>query len=553
MKKRLSVILIMFVIFMFLSCSKDSTSSDTEPPTIEITYPPNNSVFVQGTIITIIAEANDNESIDEVRFYIDGELESNDSTEPYQYDWNTIDTNVALHTMYVKAIDGNQNETMSSIFNIEIVSWAPINPIPENYSFDIPINTTLFWECNSPQGSNLVYDLYFGSTPTLDENDLIADNLEDSFYILDPLLHDQTYYWKIIAIDSEENQSTGEIWNFTTIDVGAYINIPTEYSTIQEGIDAAIDGDIILVDPGVYIENINYLEKSITVASLYLTTQDDSYISQTIIDGNNTDSVVQIIDCGESNQSLIGFTITNGYACNGSIDYGGGIYCRESHPILKHLIVTDNSAYEGPGICIRESSAILEDIVSSNNSIVDNNFYNNGGGIYISNSDVIMKNIKILNNNAERGGGLDLYESTADIENIVCYGNTATVSGGGIYCWGGTYNFTNIVVTENNSGISAVSGAYLTIINSIIYAQNSRDNIFCDGREITITYSDVEGGWTGEGNIDTIPLFINPSMYNFHLQTSSLCINAGNPNPQYNDPDGTRNDMGAHGGPGGDW
>lgn len=53
----------------------------------------------------------------------------------------------------------------------------------------------------------------------------------------------------------------------------------------------------------------------------------------------------------------------------------------------------------------------------------------------------------------------------------------------------------------------------------------------------------------GSGNIDSIPEFEN----NFHLSTISPCVDAGNPLPIYNDFDGTRNDMGAYGGPDGNW
>lgn len=47
--------------------------------------------------------------------------------------------------------------------------------------------------------------------------------------------------------------------------------------------------------------------------------------------------------------------------------------------------------------------------------------------------------------------------------------------------------------------------------------------------------------------------YMNTDNGDFHLQPGSPCIDAGNPDPQYNDPDGSRNDMGAYGGPGGDW
>ena len=77
------------------------------------------------------------------------------------------------------------------------------------------------------------------------------------------------------------------------------INIPADYSTIQAGIDASSDGDTVLVAEGTYVENINYNGKNIVVGSLYLTTSDTSYISSTIIDGDQAGSVVTF-DSGDS-------------------------------------------------------------------------------------------------------------------------------------------------------------------------------------------------------------------------------------------------------------
>jgi hypothetical protein len=69
------------------------------------------------------------------------------------------------------------------------------------------------------------------------------------------------------------------------------------FTTIQEGIIAATDSDTVLVYPGIYFENINYLEKSLTIASLYMITPEDSLINQTIIDGNQEFRCVTIDEC----------------------------------------------------------------------------------------------------------------------------------------------------------------------------------------------------------------------------------------------------------------
>ena len=65
------------------------------------------------------------------------------------------------------------------------------------------------------------------------------------------------------------------------------INIPADYLTIQTGIDASINGDTVLVQPGTYIENVNFNGQNIALASMFITTRDTAYISSTIIDGNS--------------------------------------------------------------------------------------------------------------------------------------------------------------------------------------------------------------------------------------------------------------------------
>ena len=92
----------------------------------------------------------------------------------------------------------------------------------------------------------------------------------------------------------------------------------TPFETIQAGINAASDGDTVLVQPGTYVENINFNGKNIVVGSLTLTTGDTSYVSSTIIDGNQSGSVVTFNSGENSNSVLTGFTITNGNGTYGT-------------------------------------------------------------------------------------------------------------------------------------------------------------------------------------------------------------------------------------------
>jgi hypothetical protein len=122
------------------------------------------------------------------------------------------------------------------------------------------------------------------------------------------------------------------------------INIPSDWPTIQQGIDASVDGDTVLVQPGTYVENINFNGHNIVLGSLFLTTGDTSYIEQTVIDGDSAGSVV-VFENGESVASVLtGFTVRNGYSYN-----GGGIYCNQSHPTILYNDVINNYALSSGG------------------------------------------------------------------------------------------------------------------------------------------------------------------------------------------------------------
>ncbi|MBC8526794.1 MAG: hypothetical protein H8D22_08050, partial [Candidatus Cloacimonetes bacterium] len=348
------------------------------------------------------------------------------------------------------------------------------------------------------------------------------------------------------------------------------INIPDDHPTIQEGIDASVNGDTVLVQPGTYVENINYNGKNITVASLFLTTQDTSYISQTIIDGNQNGSVVTFESGEDTSAVLTGFTITNG-----NTGYGGGIHCNDSSPSLKSLSIKDNfSSPRGGGIYCIESSPCLENITITDNST------DQGGGLYCrNNSNPILQNVSITGNTATNFGGglLCRYNSNPSLYNVTIIGNSTLGAigwGGGIYCTESSPSLVNVTITDNSAwhggGIHCQYDCSPNLLNSILWDNTPEEIYFYHDGEpntITISYSDIDGGSAGivtnnngtvywlEGNIDADPLFADPENGDYHLSwdnfpiedtTKSPCIDAGDPDPQYNDPDGTRNDMGAY-------
>ncbi|MCD6545994.1 MAG: fibronectin type III domain-containing protein, partial [Thermotogae bacterium] len=90
----------------------------------------------------------------------------------------------------------------------------PSSPIPTDGATNVSINTLLSWVCTDPDSDPLVYNLYFGT----DEQNLTlkAANLTSNSYQLSNLEYSTTYYWKIVAKDTDGKTTTGPVWSFTT-------------------------------------------------------------------------------------------------------------------------------------------------------------------------------------------------------------------------------------------------------------------------------------------------------------------------------------------------
>jgi len=246
----------------------------------------------------------------------------------------------------------------------------------------------------------------------------------------------------------------------------AIINIPANQPTIQVGINVAVDGDTVLVQPGTYVENINCNGKEITVASLFLTTQDTTYISQTIIDGNQTGNVIRFENMENNNTVLTGFTITNGL----SQDQGGGIRCNHTSPILDHLkIINNHSETTAGGVYCNYSFPIIS------NTIIFNNYsHGSGGGIACYYSSPTLSNVKISYNEmyGNHGAGIACYDdSNPTLTNVEISHNSGCSYGGGLYCLDDSCPQLYDVVIANNSAYFC-GGGISTNRNSNLYLEN---------------------------------------------------------------------------------
>ncbi|MFC1794871.1 LamG-like jellyroll fold domain-containing protein [Planctomycetota bacterium] len=375
-----------------------------------------------------------------------------------------------------------------------------------------------------------------------------------------------------------------------TITVGQGRSGGYDFIDIQAGIDAAFDGDTVLVVPGEYVitEPITFRGKAITVRSE--TGPDETIIRMGTPADPDRASVV-VFENNETPASVLeGFTITGGAGCRlwyakigGAPEFnwgGGGILVNASSgtvrncaivqnrvedagggvmviwggsPILTNCIISENSATDpdqssGGVSCAFDSSVTMTECVVRNNSTMGVG----GGVISYSNSSVTMANCEIMSNTAGRlGGGIWAGWASVTLTNCVIARNTAAWGGGGVAsAYEALIEISNCTISNNSGAVDAGGGGALsyngstTIKNSIICGNTSAKGpeiSLMEGGKLSIAYSNVAGGQTkvhvdsgctlnwGEGNIDADPLFAEPG-YWVDINDPNIIVEPDDPN-----------------------
>ncbi len=343
------------------------------------------------------------------------------------------------------------------------------------------------------------------------------------------------------------------------------IHVPTNAPTIQAAIDAASDGDIVVVAPGSYVGDIDFLGKAITVRSA-------KGPKKTTIVGQADGPAVSFHTNEGASSVLKGFTVTGGAA-----SFGGGIYVFSASPMIQNDVVSaDQACYGGAGVYLDGGAAVLSgDTVSGNAQEARCTSGNGGGGIEVTDTVGAQITHTTVENNAWTGsgpGGVSFFQpGTVTMLDSTIEGNspggitlfndnTATVvqnlitgnpGGPGILVSApgkseGPIFTNNTVVAGKNQGALGVTG-----VDSGVELYN---NIFVSGAatQPAVTCSTASSptpphfvtdlAWSGggqavlgscvssflnHGNLTANPEFANPSINDYQLMPGSPAINAG--------------------------
>lgn len=252
---------------------------------------------------------------------------------------------------------------------------------------------------------------------------------------------------------------------------------------------------------------------------------------------------IWISDCSPSIRYNI---LTNNYSRNGNYNGTGGGVCldKNSNSIIEYNTIAFNKADSGGGICIgSDCNAVIR-----NNRISNNESFYSGGGIYLSAwGHATIYNNMIKDNTVygwAGGGGITLWNGNCGVDacthvfNNIIVNNAASTYGGGIYS---RYNDSKIY---NNTIVNnfAASGGGLhvlnqgnsvpSIFNCIFWGNTASASpqiyLYSDtGSQALITYNNIESGFSGVGNINSDPVFVDALNDNFQLASGSPCIDAG--------------------------
>ena len=351
-----------------------------------------------------------------------------------------------------------------------------------------------------------------------------------------------------------------------------------DFETIQQAIDATIDGDIILLEDGVYVgegnRDLDFSGKAIRVTSQ----SGNPGLCALDCQGLSSDPhrAVHFSSGEQVGTVLFGLTITNGYLEGYDMEYSGaGVFCSNgSSPTIEHCVFVANESHDYHGgalACYDHSSPTL---ISC--QFVRNRAAFGGGASFREYSHPILTDCQFSENEATHGGGVGAWDSEVQFQECVFMSNSATGKGGGLHVslcgpsligcafvsnsadfgaaidsYGSLISGSYCTISHNaaatsGGGISCRASSTITLSNCIIAFSVNGEGVACveGGGVVQLSCCDAFGNAEGDyvgciedqagqaGNISLDPLFCAPDIGDFTLYVDSPCAPFSEPNPE---------------------
>jgi hypothetical protein len=407
-----------------------------------------------------------------------------------------------------------------SLWFTTLDSIAPLTPSGLSAQNDVH-QIQLSWSANKEPDLKL-YKLY-RRTPgkSYDPLQAIEIPLTKTNYVDSNVVTGREYYYAISAIDSNLNESAlskdvagTPLGRLLYVDDDAEIGGDGSYShpylRIRDGIAKTIFGDTVIVLPGNYGGTVDI---PVGVALV------GSGADVTKITGPR--SITRyVVNCGDSSM-IKRFTVIK------NNDLGAAIYCVETSPLITENVLINYSGENTTGIEYKGTNSaprILKNIIS-------------GFGYGIQDVWTALT-----------------YPAAVIMNNLIVDSKWMAIILNNPY----SQIINNTIVQQSGAGISSdcyYAGA--VVMNNIIHIKNDPDGhgIVCGSQPVDCSYNNIFANTLykscepGEGSLSAEPVFSQEWPNDFRLAAGSPGVDAGNPAPEFNDRDGTRNDMGAFGGP----
>ncbi len=344
----------------------------------------------------------------------------------------------------------------------------------------------------------------------------------------------------------------------------ATIRVPADQPTIQAGIDAAVDGDTVLVAPGHYAGDGNW---EVSFRGKAITVRSETGADECTIDcawGGDRGWRAFSFDSGEGPGSVLeGFTITD---CTSSNPWGGTVLVRGSSPTIRQNLFLENLVAGGGGTEIIGGGGI-SCVGGSSPLITGNRFIqcgtadsqSLGGAIFsLDSTPTILNNYIVDCGSGGTGGGICIYGGSAVIRNCTIEACGAEYGGGGIHIWDGEALISNCILWNNwwNGSKNQILLGYSPSYDPVLTIHHS---CIEEGEDGALIYSGTLN--RGEGMIEDDPVFaVGPTGSHYLSQVAagqsmdSPCVDTGDPDGDMVDgstrtdsrPDTGVVDMGGH-------